>query len=209
MRLPFTLRAKIVFYFRTKFCEGISKFFVCQVIKKALFSGFSISSFVALLILKIFSFTNYCLHILQENKDTCFTSIFVLFAAFYFSTLFSLVFLFFFFLVINLFPFSFKNAPKRLLPSLTSLTFSFVPFYFFFLLMFSFFLFFVFIFVPFVFSFSFSTKFYTIFITSLSFLENLLSAIFPLLTFYIFLLFFFVCLFSSFIFFLVLSFLQK
>lgn len=177
MRLPFTLRAKIVFYFRTKFCEGISKFLICQVIKKELFSGFSISSFVALLILKIFSFTNYCLHILQENKDTSFTSIFVLFAAFYFSTLFSLVFLFFFSLVINLFPFSFKNALKRLLPSLTSLTSSFVPFYFFFLLMFSFFLFFVFIFVPFVFSFSFSTKSST---PSLSLLYLSLKICFPL-----------------------------
>lgn len=178
MRLPLTLRAKIVFYFRrTKFCEGVSKFLICQVIKNELFSGFSISSFVALLILKRFSFTNYCLHILQENKDTSFTSIFVLFAAFYFSTSFSLVFIFFFFLVINIFPFSFKNALKRSLPSLTSLTFSFFPFYFFFLLMFSFFLFFVFIFVPFVFSFSFSTKSST---PSLSLLYLSLKICFPL-----------------------------
>ena len=131
MRLPLTLRAKIASYFRrTKFCEGNSKILICQVIKKELFCGFSISSFVALLILKRFSFTNYCPHILQENKDTSFTSIFVLFAAFYFSTSFSLVFLFFFFLVINIFPFSFKNALKQSLSSLTSLTFFFlIPFF--------------------------------------------------------------------------------
>ena len=188
MRLPLTLRAKIASYFRrTKFCEGNSEILICQVIKKELFSGFSICSFVALLILKRFSFTNYCPHILQENKDTSFTSIFVLFAAFYFSTSFSLVFLFFFFLVINIFPFSFKNALKRSLSSLTSLTF-------FSLFLFSvnvfFFPIFCFHFCSFCFFF-FYKVFHTIFITSLSFLENLLSAIFPLLTFYIFLLIFF------------------